>query len=84
MIQPPFNFSYPIVDKDGYASTSFRQWVNQASLSIPIIGSGSPEGVVEAAQYRQYLDTAGSAGNISYRKMLPDIGGDVTMGWVKE
>jgi len=84
MIQSAYNFNFALIDDKGLASLAFRQWMTQASLSIPIVGTGSPEGVVEAAQYRQYLDSTGSAGNISYRKMLPDIAGDVTKGWVKE
>jgi hypothetical protein len=61
---------------------TFQQWVLLVSDLMPIIGSGSPEGVVEAQQYALYLDTAGSAGSIQYRKMLPDIGGDKTQGWI--
>lgn len=83
MIQPPYNFSFPIVDKDGHATLQFRQWMTKVSLSSPIVGSGSPEGVVEAAQYQLYIDTAGGAGATEYRKMLPDIGGDVTQGWIQ-
>lgn len=81
MSQAPFNFSFPIVDNAGFATLAFQQWVNQASLSIPIIGSGSPEGVVDAQQYKLYLDTSADAGSIAYRKMLPSIGGDTSMGW---
>jgi hypothetical protein len=60
----------------------FRQFTQDASLSIPIVGSGSPEGVVEARQYSLYIDSTGSSGSIEYRKMQPEIGGDVTKGWV--
>jgi hypothetical protein len=61
---------------------AFRQWTQDASLSIPIVGAGSPEGVVEARQYSLYLDTTGSAGSIQYRKMQPDVLGDRSKGWV--
>ena len=53
-----------------------------AALSIPITGTGSPEGVVEAVQFSLYLDSAGSAGSIQYRKMQPEIAGDRRRGWV--
>jgi hypothetical protein len=60
----------------------FRQFTQDASLSIPIVGTGSPEGVITARQYSLYIDSTGSAGSIEYRKMQPDIAGDVTKGWV--
>tara|TARA_R110000782_G_scaffold81321_1_gene160726 strand:- start:1061 stop:1216 length:156 start_codon:yes stop_codon:yes gene_type:complete len=49
---------------------------------MPIVGTGSPEGVIEAVQYSLYLDGTGSAGAIQYRKMLPSIGGDRKQGWI--
>jgi len=79
---PILNVAQPIIGNDGTMEQAFRQWTQDASLSIPIVGSGSPEGVVEARQYSLYLDSAGSAGSIQYRKMQPDIGGDRTRGWV--
>jgi hypothetical protein len=60
----------------------FRQFTQEAALSIPITGAGSPEGVVEAVQFSLYLDTTGSAGSIQYRKMQPEIGGDRSKGWI--
>lgn len=76
------NQGQPIVEPDGTMAQPFRQFTQEASLSIPITGSGSPEGVVEAVQFSLYLDTAGSAGSIQYRKMQPDVAGDRTKGWV--
>lgn len=76
------NQGQPIVDQDGTMAQPFRQFTQEASLSIPITGSGSPEGVVEAVQFSLYLDTSGGAGSIAYRKMQPDIGGDRTKGWI--
>jgi|TARA_R110002072_G_scaffold99672_2_gene219219 hypothetical protein len=49
---------------------------------MPIVGTGSPEGVIEAVQYSLYLDSTGSAGAIQYRKMIPSIGGDRKQGWI--
>ena len=82
MSNPRLNAAQPIVDSDGTMAQPFRQFTQDVSLSIPIVGSGSPEGVVEARQYSLYIDSTGSAGSIEYRKMQPDIGGDVTQGWV--
>jgi|TARA_S200002703_G_scaffold66183_1_gene57385 hypothetical protein len=76
------NAAQPIVDANGTMEQPFRQFTQEASLSIPIVGSGSPEGVVEARQFSLYLDDTGSAGSIQYRKMQPEIGGDRTRGWV--
>lgn len=52
-----------------------------ANLSI-ITGSGSPEGVIEAAATRLYMNTAGVAGSILYIKRDDDVGGDRTQGWI--
>ena len=82
MTGPRLNVGQPIVQDDGTMAQSFRQFTQDASLSIPIVGSGSPEGVIEAAQYSLYLDSSGGASAIQYRKMQPQIGGDRTKGWV--
>lgn len=82
MTSPRLNVAQPIVEQDGTMAQPFRQFTQDASLSIPIVGSGSPEGVIEARQYSLYIDSAGTTGSIEYRKMLPDVGGDVTQGWV--
>jgi hypothetical protein len=79
---PRLNVAQPIVEQDGTMAQPFRQFTQDASLSIPIVGSGSPEGVVEARQYSLYIDSTGSSGSIEYRKMQPERGGDVTQGWV--
>jgi len=79
---PLLNAAQPITRDDGTMEQAFRQWTQDAALSIPIVGVGSPEGVVEARQYSLYIDSTGSAGSIQYRKMLPDIGGDRSQGWL--
>ena len=76
------NVAQPIVDDDGTMAVAFRQFTQEAALSIPITGSGTPEGNVEARQFSLYLDTAGGAGTIQYRKMVAEIGGDRKRGWV--
>ena len=82
MTGPRLNVGQPIVQDDGTMAQSFRQFTQDASLSIPIVGTGSPEGVIEAAQYSLYLDSSGGASAIQYRKMQPQIGGDRTKGWI--
>jgi len=48
------------------------------NLNTPIVGSGSPEGVVTANPYQVYLDSTGGAGTIQYRKMT----GTGNTGWI--
>lgn len=76
------NSAQPIVDDTGKMTQVFRTWTLDASLSIPVVGTGSPEGLVQARQYQLYIDSTGAAGAIEYRKMLPDIGGDRSKGWI--
>jgi hypothetical protein len=82
MKSPFLNASQPIVDDSGKMAQAFRSWTLEASLSIPIVGTGSPEGVVDARQFQLYIDSTGTAGSIEYRKMLSEIGGDRTQGWI--
>lgn len=82
MTGPRLNAAQPIVQPDGTMAQPFRQFTQDASLSIPIVGTGSPEGVVEARQYSLYIDSTGTTGSLQYRKMQPEIGGDTSQGWV--
>lgn len=72
-----------IVDSTGRMSRQFQEWQALVTRVLPMTGTGSPEGVVEAEQYQHYYDTSGGAGNILYIKMQSDIGGDKSLGWVK-
>jgi len=77
---PVLNF--PIVDKNGIPTSDFARWITQVTNNDIIIGTGSPEGIVEATVGRQYMDDSGSSGSILYIKKLADIGGDRTQGWI--
>lgn len=81
-MRTPPNRTQPLVESDGTATQQFNTWMLDAALSIPIVGTGSPEGNVEARQYSLYIDSTGSAGAIEYRKMQPDIAGDKKKGWL--
>lgn len=59
-----------------------RTWVQIITQRSLIIGTGSPEGVVEAGQGSEYMDDAGVAGAIKYIKRDADVGGDKTLGWI--
>jgi len=48
------------------------------NLNTPIIGTGSPEGVVTASPTQRYMDDAGTAGNILYIKQS----GTGDTGWI--
>jgi len=71
-----------IVRKEGQPTTEMGLWIETVSDLIPSIGTGSPEGVVEARQTAQFMDDAGAPGAVLYIKQLADIGGDRSMGWV--
>lgn len=79
---PQLDAGLPIVEKDGTMTTVFRNQMNRYENQIPIVGAGSPNGVVEGSYLQEYLDVTGTTGSIVYRKMLPDVGGDKTLGWV--
>jgi hypothetical protein len=81
---PEFNSpiaSNQIVNEERQMTQQFRTWVNNVTRESTIVGTGSPEGVIEASQYREYIDSSGSTGTIKYIKMLADIGGDTKQGW---
>lgn len=75
------NSSNPIVEGVGTPSQVFRGWALQVSNSLPIVGTGTPEGAVEAAQYTVYVDETVPLTPVQYRKMLPEVGGDRSKGW---
>ena len=72
----------PIVDPQGMMTQRLYLYLSELERWVPIIGSGSPEGVVEAPLHSLYIDESGGAGSIEYRKMSSDIAGDRTMGWL--
>ena len=80
---PILNAHQPIVvTEDGTMAKHFREYMNRLNRLIPMNGTGSPEGVVDALQYSSYIDDAGATGSLLYLKILPEIGGDTTQGWI--
>ena len=77
------NAGFPIVDAELKMMEAFRDEMAALALLKPITGSGSPEGVVQARLHQLYIDEDGLAGNIEYRKMASEIGGDRTKGWLQ-
>lgn len=71
-----------IVDANGEMLQAFLIWTEQVTALDIITGTGSPEGVIEATISREYMDDAGTTGNIKYIKQKAEIGGDKTQGWI--
>jgi len=74
--------SAPIVNEDGAMNDIFQIWVTRMTNLDLIVGTGTPEGVIEATVGREYMDDAGLAGAVKFIKQLSDIAGDKTKGWV--
>lgn len=64
------------------ASNYFRNYLNELEKWVPILGDGSPEGVVEAPLYSLYVDRTATVAPIQYRKMQASISNDRSQGWV--
>jgi hypothetical protein len=60
----------------------FYDWTRQVTEMDIIVGTGSPEGVVEAAQKRLYMDSTGASGAVLYIKRDADVAGDRKSGWI--
>ena len=73
----------PFVDESGVLTSQSRTFVRFLFIEALIIGTGSPEGVVEAEIRSTYMDDAGTAGSILYIKRDADDGaGDKSVGWI--
>ena len=72
----------PLVEENRAQSEQMRVWTRLITNQALIIGTGSPEGVVEAEQGASYMDDTGTAGSIKYIKRDADISGDKTQGWI--
>lgn len=78
----PLNSDTQILESSGEMTQEFHNWISAVSREGLLIGTGTPEGVIEAVVGREYLDDTGTAGAVKFIKQLPDIAGDKTMGWV--
>lgn len=82
-ILQPLTTLRPIVDNNGAMNQESRFWFQMITERSLIIGTGSPEGVIEASQGSEFMDDAGIAGAIKYIKRdSQDITGDQSKGWV--
>lgn len=71
-----------IVNKDGRPLRQLQDFLLDVANTSLIIGTGSPEGIIEATQGREYMDDAGTAGAIKYIKRDADVLGDRSLGWI--
>ena len=74
--------SYPIINTHNRPTDSFRLFLWDVYRQGLLIGSGSPEGVVDGEQGQEYMDENGAPGSIKYIKQQADIGGDRSKGWI--
>lgn len=72
----------PLLKGNGSPDVQFNSWLKIITDRDLIVGTGSPESVVEANQGTTYMDDAGTAGGILYIKRDADIAGDKTQGWI--
>ncbi len=79
----PLTTTRPIVEEDRTLSLEAREWMQAITDQAVIIGTGSPEGLIDAPQTAMFMDDAGTAGNILYIKRDVDDGaGDPKFGWI--
>jgi len=76
------NPSVAVVDDMLRPTLPLRRLSADVNAMTIIVGTGSPEGVVEARISRLYMDTAGVAGAILYIKQVNDIAGNRKNGWI--
>lgn len=72
----------PIVEDDGSLTLQSRTYFKLLTDRALIIGSGSPDGLVEANQGATYLDEDAALGNVFYIKQKSSVGGNNSLGWV--
>lgn len=76
-----FNSLTKVVEEDGTPSQPFRSLINELTNNTAWVGTGTPDGVLEAAQYSFYIDETTPATPVMYIKMLAEVGGDRSQGW---
>lgn len=76
------NRTEKIVDDNGQPTQLFNTFLLKLARNTVIVGIGSPEGVYNLPQYTLYVDETTPTSPVTYRKMLRDITGDKSKGWV--
>jgi hypothetical protein len=78
----PLTVADIVVDENGRALQKLRLFTEDTAKLPILVGTGSPEGVIEAKQTRLYMNDAGTTGTLIYIKQFDDIAGNRKMGWV--
>jgi len=78
----PLERNYSWLDEAGKPTQRTAEYIEAmtkvVNLSTPIVGTGSPEGVVVAEPTQMYMDDAGTASSIMYVKKT----GTGNTGWI--
>ena len=69
------------ITSNGILTQEARSYFRVITERALIIGSGSPEGLVEAEKGTTYMDEDATTGSIMYIKKLDEISGDRASGW---
>lgn len=75
----PLTRNQPVVDAEFKPLQNLQIFSEQCAAFSWMSGAGSPEGVISARKFRQYMDDITGQ---TYIKRVDDIGGDTTLGWV--
>lgn len=78
----PLSPTFPIVTEERTMTSVFKNFALEIHKQSLQIGTGSPEGVLEASKGSEYMDDTGTTGSIKYIKKSEDIAGDRKKGWI--
>lgn len=73
--------SQPLVDDKGVMTDRVYEWARGVTQLQILLGTGTPENVIEAPAATLYMDTAAAAGDILYIKRLSNVSGNRKQGW---
>ncbi len=74
------DYGLPIVTADGKQTQEFNDAIDDMVHAIPLIGDGTPEGLVEARQGQFYIDQSNFP--TLYIKQVSSVAADKSLGWV--
>jgi len=72
------NAANAIIEENGTMTQAFRRTMIELDNNLPIVGEGSPEGVLEFPQFSLYID---EITGLEYRKIKTGISGNRKLGW---
>jgi hypothetical protein len=78
----PLLLTMKVVDEKGYPLQPLQIFSELVAKLSPLVGTGSPENVIEAKQTQLYMDKTGAPGAVLYIKQVDAVGTDRKKGWV--